>query len=1101
MHRLALLLFSLCALCPALVSATWQVVIVISPGTNFASGFNNETLTGVIQVQDDNPGSLSYITSNAVLTEASIASWSSSGYNQVLVFGGGMTTVIVAAAPNYPSMRFSIIDDCSTPPLPSNMQCAVFRDHHASYVVGHLAGMLTVNKTLGIVAGFPTSAVKRLFNGFARGVKNSCPDCVVLGQYLPSFQLSTEGTAVATYFYNEHIDVVYTIAQSPARSYLAARNVMAVGASTNTLPSVVKMTGKAAYMLMSDALSGGTSHLGSIWYFDFSNGGLNVTCGTVACPLITASLWTTAYSLESQLADAVISAGVDDVTGDVTLVPVSTADNAWVSITPIGLTPKAVSSHSIVSMPSMDGETRLVLFGGLSDVGPVNALWSFYPGSKLWRAHTSVNLVDPSDVWPVARSEHSAVKLGDLLLVVFGGRQSDLTRLDDVWVFSSECGAPIITTEHWYKLTTTGTKPDARSTHSAVPLADNSSMLVFGGRAAFSLQNDLWKIDIDTSNLAGGTHTWTQIIPISTTLPAARMSHAAFFDGVKMYVFGGRGDNSISLTDLWVFDTGALTWTQLASAPYNRDSMVSAYMPLNTSMVMVAVGGQDSNLVAYNNSFYYNSATNIWKDQPSISSPLSRSSSAGGAVDQTLLMFGGKNGSIHLNDLNVYNFVQVKVCLTVNCNGHGTCEGSTGTAVCTCDAGYSGSLCDSCDTVNGFELQAVGTCAKRPEWLPSASVQYVFTAISAIGIVCTIPLMVFIQIYKQRKHPVILSSSAPFMHLICFGVVFGFATAIVLMQRPLTVSLCRSTSWLISISFITVFGPFFAKSYRIMKLFNNRKLKRLRVTNWDLMKVVGLIFAIEMAIQIARISVADDSVSAVAHPQSFTSVLVCSQSAAANTVEIIGYVYKGGLLAWGVYLAYHTRNATAEFNESKLIAVCIYNVAICCAAFIPVIFIVGNNPDASYPIIATAINLALYATTIVMFAPKVMMIYGKIATVTPMGTNNTNTNGNTYGNTYPLSGTAHHTSWDRPSTPRAASVETIISYMHNLSISDIQQLEQSLAYIKEFKMAQIQPNDLNSPQTGGGETELLISPSASGPSDSAMMTADAGAPPFLPADQ
>eukprot|EP00742_Colponemidia_sp_Colp-10_P005935 GILJ01006348.1.p2 GENE.GILJ01006348.1~~GILJ01006348.1.p2 ORF type:complete len:105 (-),score=16.43 GILJ01006348.1:163-477(-) len=103
-----------------------------------------------------------------------------------------------------------------------------------------------------------------------------------------------------------------------------------------------------------------------------------------------------------------------------------------------------------------------------------------------------------------------------------------------------------------------------------------------------------------------------------------------------------------------------------------------------------------------------------------------------------------------------------------------------------------------------------------------------------------------------------------------------------------------------------------------------------------------------------------------------------------------------------------------------------------------------------------------------------------------------------------MSGTANYTSWERINTPRSVSVETLISYMHNLTINEIQQLEQSLAYIKEFKMAQIQPNDLNSPAAtnGGGETELLISPSAGGLANSAMVTpADDTIPPFVQPDQ
>ncbi len=55
-------------------------------------------------------------------------------------------------------------------------------------------------------------------------------------------------------------------------------------------------------------------------------------------------------------------------------------------------------------------------------------------------------------------------------------------------------------------------------------------------------------------------------------------------------------------------------------------------------------------------------------------------------------------------------------CEANTCSGHGTCDDTSGTVVCTCDTGYAGTYCDTCDTVNGYspDPQNPGTCVFNP---------------------------------------------------------------------------------------------------------------------------------------------------------------------------------------------------------------------------------------------------------------------------------------------------------------------------------------------------------------------------------------------------
>ena len=46
----------------------------------------------------------------------------------------------------------------------------------------------------------------------------------------------------------------------------------------------------------------------------------------------------------------------------------------------------------------------------------------------------------------------------------------------------------------------------------------------------------------------------------------------------------------------------------------------------------------------------------------------------------------------------------VDLCQDDTCNGHGQCSDDTGAIVCTCNVGYAGERCESCDTENGWYL-------------------------------------------------------------------------------------------------------------------------------------------------------------------------------------------------------------------------------------------------------------------------------------------------------------------------------------------------------------------------------------------------------------
>lgn len=86
--------------------------------------------------------------------------------------------------------------------------------------------------------------------------------------------------------------------------------------------------------------------------------------------------------------------------------------------------------------------------------------------------------------------------------------------------------------------------------------------------------------------------------------------------------------------------------------------------------------------------------------------------------------------------------------------------------------------------------------------------------------------------------------------------------------------------------------------------------------------------------------------------------------------------FNGIILFFGAFLAYETRNIKiASMNDSKEIAICIYNVILLCGVAIAVYIMTPMHSGITYGISG---GLILYCTTsslCILFAPKVSNLY------------------------------------------------------------------------------------------------------------------------------
>jgi N-acetylneuraminic acid mutarotase len=448
---------------------------------------------------------------------------------------------------------------------------------------------------------------------------------------------------------------------------------------------------------------GGTSpgSLNELWSFRPASGGwaqLTPTGGPHPARTGAAAVWDAANS------QMLVFGGVDyrsNLSGTYynDLWAYRPASNAWVPLTPTGPPPVRAGHSAVWDILN----NQMLIFGGhgalpfQSDVY-LNDVWAYRPDSDTWVQFT------PSGGPPAARSEHSAVwdAVNGRMLVFDGINRTNSVLgmyFDDLWAYQ-----PAGSAGTWTPLAPTGGPPAVRADPTAVWDPTNNQMLAFGGEHNREYYNDVWAyrpisatwvalqlppvareqhttVWDPTNNqmlMFGGhphasdslndlwsyrpaSNTWSLLTPASA-LPPTRYGHTAVWDPTnnQMLVFGGVsliGGSSTYLNDLWAYQPGSNTWTQLNPAstlPAARYAHMSVW-DVAGNRLLVYAGYTSSQYVA--DLWAYSPGSNSWAQLPTVGFPNvgPGAVAAWDTVNNQLLVFGGRGlGSSYYNELWAY---------------------------------------------------------------------------------------------------------------------------------------------------------------------------------------------------------------------------------------------------------------------------------------------------------------------------------------------------------------------------------------------------------------------------------------------------------------
>ncbi len=199
---------------------------------------------------------------------ATIKNVADSGASPIIAVGYQNVMPVLNLAERYPNTKFTVIDGL-VPPLFSNVQSVIFKDHEGAFLVGMIAGKVSKSGHIGFIGGMDVPLIRNFNKGYIQGARYANPDVRIevdmVGNGPDAWSNPDAAHKLATKQFKAGADVCFAAAGGSGLGVLKAASESdkyAIGVDTNqnglfpghVLTSLVKRVDIAVY----DALK--TSH-------------------------------------------------------------------------------------------------------------------------------------------------------------------------------------------------------------------------------------------------------------------------------------------------------------------------------------------------------------------------------------------------------------------------------------------------------------------------------------------------------------------------------------------------------------------------------------------------------------------------------------------------------------------------------------------------------------------------------------------------------------------------------------------------------------------------------------------------------------------------
>ena len=220
------------------------------------------------------------------------------------------------------------------------------------------------------------------------------------------------------------------------------------------------------------------------------------------------------------------------------------------------------------------------------------------------------------------------------------------------------------------------------------------------------------------------------------------------------------------------------------------------------------------------------------------------------------------------------------------------------------------------------------------------------------------------------------AASPTFLIIICISCIVGFCSIFAWYGKPQKVA-CGFQPWLLGLGMVSMINALIAKSFRIWRVFKY-PMKRKIISDFELI-VLWIILDLPALFILFLWTLISTPTAAMRNiGQDDVDHLVCTTGGFTGPPGGIIFFfilvgYQGLVLVFGAFLSIVTRGVPSLFNESKLIAISIYNLVFLAVIIIPVVIVLDTlNPFIAWIIRTISVLYAFAATLTLQFVPKVL---------------------------------------------------------------------------------------------------------------------------------
>jgi hypothetical protein len=198
--------------------------------------------------------------------------------------------------------------------------------------------------------------------------------------------------------------------------------------------------------------------------------------------------------------------------------------------------------------------------------------------------------------------------------------------------------------------------------------------------------------------------------------------------------------------------------------------------------------------------------------------------------------------------------------------------------------------------------------------------------------------VVTIAFFYYRRHPIIKPTSVNLGYIQIACIVLGFVQLLVMVGKP-TSSICAVDLFLIPIAFSMYYSIALVKNYRIYLVFNFSGLQIRKMTDYYLALYAAL-FTFPNIIAIVALSAISPPLPKAVMTGVLTYEWTCASVDAFSQFVAVRFmiIYNALLLLLNLFVAFKNRSVNSTFNETKMIAVSMYNVSMIVIFCVPILY-------------------------------------------------------------------------------------------------------------------------------------------------------------------